>query len=56
MLTACEIKQLHLHSDEFKNIKSDDFLDQARLLNENTSIEFCPEIYNQYLFNLSCPG
>ena len=31
-----------------------DFLNQARLQNENMSIESCPEIHNQCLSNLSC--
>ena len=53
MLTACQIEQLHLLWDEFKNNMSEDFLNQARQHNNYMSIEFCPEIYNQCLSDLS---
>ena len=32
----------------------EDFLNQATLQNENMSVEFCPENYNQCLSDLSC--
>ena len=54
MLTACKTEQPHLLWDEFKNIMSEDFLNQARQQNENMSIEFCLEIYNQCHSDLSC--
>ena len=45
MFTACQIEQPNFLWDAFTNNMSEDFLNQARLQNENMSIEFCPEIY-----------
>ena len=54
MLTACKIEQSHPLLGKFKNNMSEDFLNKARLQNENMSIEFCLGIYNQCLSDLSC--